>query len=535
MGGYLENTGISDIMISAFSGEDSERTVHIMKMKKLISLLAAAMMLITLLAGAAFAEDAAVDLTGHIVILHTNDSHGRVDANLGFTRVAVAKERLEEAGAVVLLLDAGDTLHGLPFATVSRGESIVKIMNEVGYDAMVPGNHDFNYGADRLKELAGMAEFPVLAANVVNADETTLLEGAAIIEKGHVKFGVFGLSTPETVYKTNPLNVGGLTFADPIEAARKQVAALEAEDCTIIIALAHIGLDESSGVTSREIAEQVEGIDVIVDGHSHTVLEDGLWVNNTLIVSTGEYIEAIGCIDIDSEGAAAATLLTGDDFGEADVDAEVDAVIAEITTAQDELLNVVVGQTSVELQGAREIVRTSESNLGNLAADAFRNATGADIALTNGGGIRDSIPAGDITKKQLVTVFPFGNYVVTMDVTGEQLTAMLENGVSRYPDADGRFPQVSGLSFRFDPEQPAGSRVFDVKVGGEAVDPAKTYVLATNDYIAIGGDEYPVGDNAVTGEFSAMEEILIAYIDSFEAPVAPEIEGRIIMEAKPAE
>ncbi len=505
-----------------------------MKMRRLIALTAAVMMMLALFAGA-WAEEEKIDLTGHIVILHTNDSHGRVDANLGFTRVAVAKEQLEGAGATVLLLDAGDTLHGLPVATVSQGESIVRIMNSVGYDAMTPGNHDFNYGSARLGELAGMAEFPVIAANVLKEDGESLLPGTAIIEKSNVKFGIFGLATPETVYKTSPNNVSGLTFADPVETARAQVAALEAEDCTIIVGLMHIGLDETSDVTSRMIAEQVEGIDVIIDGHSHTVLESGLWVNNTLIASTGEYIENIGCIDIDAEGYAAATLLTQEDFGGSDVSIEVDALITQITAEQDEMLNVVVGQTSVLLEGTREVVRTAESNLGNLAADAFRTATGADVALTNGGGIRDSIPAGDITKKQLVTVFPFGNYVVTMDVTGEQLAAMLENGVSRYPDADGRFPQVSGMTFKFDPAQPAGSRVFDVKVNGEALDPARTYKLATNDYIAIGGDEYPLADTAVTGEFSAMEEILIAYIDSFEAPVAPEVEGRIVMEAKPAE
>ena len=505
-----------------------------MKMRKLMAMLLAAVML--LCACAAAEENAQeIDLSGHIVILHTNDSHGRVDTNLGFSRVAVAKERLEGAGATVLLLDAGDTLHGLPFATVSEGESIVKLMNEAGYDAMTTGNHDYNYGQDRLAELNERADFPILAANVVKEDGTTLLDGAAVIEKGNVKFGIFGLATPETVYKTNPNNVAGLTFADPIETARQQVAALEAQDCTLIIALAHIGLDESSNETSRMIAEQVEGIDIIIDGHSHTVLENGMWVNSTLIASTGEYIESIGCIDIDSEGYAAATLLTAEDFGEADVDDGIEALLAQITAEQDELLNIVVGQTSVELTGAREVVRTSESNLGNLAADAFRNATGADIALTNGGGIRDSIPAGDITKKQLVTVFPFGNYVVTMNITGEQLVQMLENGVSRYPDADGRFPQVSGLSFKFDPAQEIGSRVFDVRVGGAEVDPAATYKLATNDYIAVGGDEYPVAGIPVEGEFSAMEEILIAYIDSFEAPVAPEVEGRIVMEAKPAE
>ena len=178
------------------------------------------------------------------------------------------------------------------------------------------------------------------------------------------------------------------------------------------------------------------------------------------------------------------------------------------------------------------MVRTGETNLGNLAADAFRIATGADVALTNGGGIRDSIPAGDVTKKQLVTVFPFGNYVVTLNVTGEQLLAALENGVSRYPDADGRFPQVSGISFKFDPAQAPGSRVFEVQVGEEALDPECIYLLATNDYIAVGGDEYPFADVSITNEYSSMEEILIDYIASFDEPIAPEVEGRIVMEAK---
>ncbi len=509
--------------------------MFIVKMKKLLCMLLCALLLSV--CGAALAEETGqtVDLNGHIVILHTNDSHGRVDTNLGFTRVAVAKERLEEAGAIVLLLDAGDTLHGLPFATVSRGESIVRIMNTVGYDAMVPGNHDFNYGAGYLAEISDKAEFELIAANVEDAEGLQLLPGAAVIEKGTIKFGIFGLATPETAYKTNPNNVEGFTFTDPIEVAREQVAALEAQNCTVIIALAHIGLDESSEVTSKMIAEQVEGIDIIVDGHSHTTLENGLWVNDTLIVSTGEYIENIGCIDIDSEGNAAATLLTAEDFGEADVNSDIDALIAGITAQQDELLDVVVGQTGADLEGAREKVRTEETNLGDLAADAFRSTTGADVALTNGGGIRDSIPAGDITKKQLVTVFPFGNYVVTLNVTGEQLLAVLENGVSRYPDADGRFPQVSGISFKFDPAQEIGSRVFDVKVGEEELDLTKTYVLATNDYIAIGGDEYPLADVPVLGEYSAMEEILIAYIASFNEPVAPVVEGRIVMEAKSAE
>jgi len=505
-----------------------------MKLRKLICVMLAVLTAVSLMIAPALAEQT-VDLSGHIVILHTNDSHGRVDTNLGFSRAAYAKAKLEGAGATVLLLDAGDTLHGLPFATVSEGEAVVQVMNEAGYDAMTVGNHDFNYGAERLYELSGKATFSMLAANVLKEDGSTLLPGSMIFELNHVKFGIFGLATPETVYKTSPDNVAGLTFADPVETAKAQVAAMEAENCTVIIALTHLGLDEGSEVTSRMLAEQVPGIDVIVDGHSHSLLEEGLWVGSTLIVSAGEYIENIGCVDIDPTGLTAATLLTYEDFGAADGDAAVDRLIAEMTAQQDELLNVKVGSAGVDLDGAREKVRTGETNLGNLAADALRSATGADAALINGGGIRDSIPAGDITKKQLVTVFPFGNYAVMLEVTGEQLLASLENGVSLYPAADGRFPQVSGMTFRFDPSQPAGSRVFEVKVNGEALDPAKVYTLAANDYLAAGGDEYPLTDAPLTGEFDSLEEILIGYIESFDTPVEPEVEGRIAAEAKPAE
>lgn len=507
-----------------------------MKMNRFITRMLSILLALILLASAALAEDQSnSDLTGYIVILHTNDSHGRADTNLGFSRVAYAKKRLEEAGATVLLLDAGDTLHGLPFATASEGESVVKVMNAVGYDAMTPGNHDFNYGWERLIELAETADFPIISANVKKENGDNLLPGSAIIEKGYAKFGVFGLTSPETAYKTNPNNIFGLTFSDPIQAAQEQTAALEEAGCTLIIALSHIGMEEGADVASTDVAEQVEGIDIIIDGHSHTVLEEGQWVDDTLIASAGEYIEYIGCIIIDPEGRAEAGLLTEEDLNEYAEDAEVKRLIDEITASQDELLNVAVGQSSVALEGAREKVRTEETNLGNLAADAFRSETGADVALINGGGVRDSIPAGEMTKKQLVTVFPFGNYVVTLNITGEQLIEVLENGVSCYPDADGRFPQVSGVSFKFDPDQEVGSRVFDVSIDGEPVEPEKTYLLATNDYIAAGGDEYPLADVPVAGEFSAMEEILIDYIASQNGSIAPETEGRILMEAKPAQ
>lgn len=508
-----------------------------MKMKKTMRMLTAVLIVLCLAILPAMAEENAksIELTGHIVILHTGDVHGRADTNLGFSRVTYAKDVLEGAGATVLLLDAGDALHGLPFANISEGESIVRLMEDAGYDAMAVGSHDFSYGADRLSELAAKAKFSMLAGNVMKEGVGSLLPGDMIFEINHVKFGIFALTTPETAHKTDPANTEGLTFMDPIEWAKMEVEGMEKENCTIIIALTHLGMDENSEITSKMLAEQVPGIDVIVDGGSHTLLEEGMWVNNTLIVSAGEYLENIGCVDIDPTGLTAATMLTAQDFGEASRNEMTDQLIAEIAAEQEKILKESVGRAAAELVGAQEAVCGGETNLGNLAADALRSVTGAEIALINGGSICESISAGEITRGQLAAVFPQGHYAVTMNVTGAQLLSLLENGVSLSPAADGRFPQVSGLTFRFDSAQPAGSRVFDVKVNGEALDAEKTYSMATSDYIADGGDGYPVEGLSVTGGYGALEEILTSYIASFEAAVEPEVEGRSVPAAKPAD
>lgn len=457
------------------------------------------------------------DLSGYTVILHTNDTHGRAvpdsyGGNMGFTAVSALKKAAQKAGAEVILLDAGDTLHGLPFATLTDGESIVELMNLAGYDAMTPGNHDFNYGSETLKSLAATMRFPVLSANItLKSDGTKFFNGNTIIVKNGVKYGIFGVSTPEIAYKTNPNNVSTLNIGNPITAAKAEVAALQAAGADVIIALAHLGLDESSEFTSAMLAEQVDGVDLIVDGHSHSVLEAGKTVDSTLIVSTGEYIKNIGAVVIDKDGKMTAGLVNISQF--TDTDPAIDKVVTEIAAKQEQQLSEVVGTTSVYLDGVRENVRTKETNLGNLTADAMRDATGADVAFTNGGGIRASIEIGDITKKDLVTVFPFGNYVVTKKVTGKMILDAMEVGVASYPETLGSFPQVSGITFKIDASKPAGSRITNAKIGGTAVDPNKTYLLASNDFIFAGGDGYTMfADVEVVNEYSALEEILINYI-----------------------
>ncbi|NLK29355.1 MAG: multifunctional 2',3'-cyclic-nucleotide 2'-phosphodiesterase/5'-nucleotidase/3'-nucleotidase [Clostridiales bacterium] len=489
---------------------------HLKKFLVFILILALVMLPVTPAKASLQFEDLNID--GYTVIIHTNDTHSRAipdraQGQMGFTAVSALKKFCENHGAEVILLDAGDTLHGLPFANLVKGDRIVNIMNLIRYDAMTPGNHDFNYGADTLKALSMMMDFPLLSANIKLKNENTeFFKDHIVIVKNGIKFGIFGLSTPETSYKTNPKNVENIVFHNPISAAKEEVAELKAIGADFIIALAHLGVDEGSEYTSKLIAKEVEGIDLIVDGHSHTVFEEGFQVKDTLIVSTGEYIQNIGVVAINPEGKiAGAGLVNQTIFTE--TDPAIDALIASYNKMQEELLTEVVGSTKVELDGIREHVRTKETNLGNLAADAFRWKTGGDLAFTNGGGIRASINVGDITKQEIVTSFPFGNYIVTKKVTGEALLMALEHGVRIYPEPNGGFLQVSGITFTMDPKKPAGSRIVEAKVNGKALNPDAEYLLATNDFLVIGGDGYTMlTDFPTVNEFGSMEEIIIEYL-----------------------
>jgi 5'-nucleotidase / UDP-sugar diphosphatase len=488
-------------------------------LKKLLTMiLAIALVLIPVApVKASLVPQADLDLKGYRIIMHTNDSHGRAVPNsgsgyMGFTAVSALKKGFEAAGAEVILLDAGDTLHGLPFANLVQGKSIVSLMNQAGYDAMTPGNHDFNYGSDTLLELSKDMKFQLISANV--KDKSTgknFLTPKIVIDKNGYRYGIFGLSTPETEYLTNPNNVSSLEFGDPIQAAKDQVEELKKNGVTYIIALTHLGIDKSSKVTSQMVAEQVDGINLIVDGHSHSTLEHGLKVNNTLIVSTGDYLQNIGVVAISPQGKVEASLVNPSLF--TGTDPAIDELVASYSSEQDEILSEVIGHTNVELDGVREHVRASETNLGDLAADAFRKATGADVAITNGGGIRASIAAGDITRKDIVTVFPFGNYIVTKKVTGEALLQALEHGVSTCPEPLGAFLQISGITCTVDVTRPVGSRITNIKVNGKALNLQTEYLLATNDFVVAGGDGYSMlADFPVVNEYGAMEDILIDYL-----------------------
>lgn len=467
-----------------------------------------------------------------ITIIHTNDTHGRVlsdDGGFGFGKIAaIAKEKKKE-NPNTLLVDAGDTLHGKPIINISKGENAIKILDASGYDFMVPGNHDFNYGTDRLIELSKEAKFKMLSANLTYDNGKKILPDYEIVDMDGVKIGIFGLCTPDTAYKTNPTNIKGVKFNDPIEVSKKIVDELD-DKTDVIIGLAHVGLDESSIVTSKEIAEKVDGIDVIIDGHSHTELENGLVVNNTLIAQTGEYDNNLGMVEIDVKDGKiqnkTAKLLKSSDYTNLEEDKDVTSVINQIKTENDTTFSEVVATSDIDLDGERENVRRKETNLGNLSADAVRAETKSDIAFLNGGSIRTSIQKGEITKGKIAELFPFGNTIQVIKLKGSDVKKALEASINGYPEAKGGFLQVSGIKFTFDPSKPAGSRVFDVNVNDKAIDDTKEYTVAINDFLLQGGDGYDVFKTKVVAEFGTYEEIFANYLNS-NGTKGCEVSGRI--------
>ncbi|HAX73387.1 MAG TPA: hypothetical protein DCY20_07675, partial [Firmicutes bacterium] len=469
-----------------------------------------------------------VDPIVDINIFHTNDTHARVDANIGFAKfkefMDLANEYTTAEGALVL--DAGDTLHGTSFATLQTGESVAKVMNAVGYDAMAPGNHDFNYGQDQLTKLGAIANVEVLAGNVLDSENQLKYGDIFVKEIEGVKVGVFGLATPETAYKTNPNNVEGLDFGtkeEIIEETKTMVKMLKDQGVDMVIGLIHMGIDADSEVKSTDIATAVNGIDLIIDGHSHSELSEYEVVNDTIITSTGEHFKNVGLVTVqfDKSTNEIITLVphqvSASDLENVQPDEEVEQLINEIKADQEDILNQVIGQTSVLLDGERSSVRNGHTNLGHLLTAAMLKETSADIALTNGGGIRASIQPGDITKGDVLEVLPFGNYIVTVEMTGQQIVDALNHGLV---SGAGKFSHFAGMDVLVKEIKDAEGNVtqyevVSVSVNGETLDLNKKYVVATNDFLAAGGDEYTmIAEGKLLNEFAALDEALIEYIQT---------------------
>lgn len=491
------------------------------------------LVLICLLILSSFSFAFAAGETTTITIIHTNDTHARLessDTNIGFAKIATLVKEAKAANPNTLVLDAGDTLHGMPIVNISKGENAIKVLEAVGYDYMTLGNHDFNYGQDRLLELRDMTKVGMLSANILDENGKNLFTPYVIKEINGVKVGIFGLSTPETAYKTSPANVTGLTFENPIETAEKIVKEIQ-DKTDVIIGLVHLGLDGGSEFTSERLAKEVDGIDIIIDGHSHTLLEKGSLINNTLIAQTFEHDKNIGKVNIEvSNGNVVnktAELINVSTTAEVVQDPELLKIIDQINAENEPVFAQVVAKTDIYLDGVRANVRTKETNLGNLSADAVRKAAGADVGFVNGGNIRTDIQAGDITFGKLAELFPFGNTVQVKKITGADLVKVLEISVQAYPEAQGGFMQVSGLTFEFDPSKAPGSRVVGVKVGESPLDLTSEYTVAINDFLGIGGDGYEVFKNyPIHSEVGTYEEVFADYLN-INKTAGSEVSGRI--------
>lgn len=483
-----------------------------------------------------------------LTLVHVNDIHGRAKEGkydgVGLARVSTIAKALDqdENNGEVLLLDAGDTLHGTTFATLTKGESMVEVLNASGFDYMTLGNHDFNYGKERLEQLISLGKYKTLAANVL--DKTTgkpLTESYDIRRIDGKKVGFFGLATPETYYKTNPKNVENITFADPIKVAKQIVAEMKSKGVKFIVVISHLGDDTSTEkhLQSIGLAEAVPGIDLIVDGHSHTELKTKKMVNGVTIVQTGEYSKNVGVVKIDldkldNKGEAIDyTLYTKDIILNGDnpvqEDEVVKAKIQEISANQEKITSVKVGESPILLQGDRAFVRTGETNLSHLITDSMLWKTNADVAITNGGGIRASINPGEVTVGDVITVLPFGNYVITKEITGENLQKAVEHGLRAYPESLGGMAQVAGMTVKFNVKNPEYRRVLEIKVAGKKLDPKKTYTVATNDFMAAGGDGY---SSLATGKeishFGGLDEVLIDYIKEVGIENREKIQPRLL-------
>ncbi|GHU33521.1 metallophosphatase [Betaproteobacteria bacterium] len=467
-----------------------------------------------------------------LAIFHTNDVHGYAFeekdeqghlTRLGYDRLKAVVDA--ETSRHKLLLDAGDVLHGQAFATSRRGDLAALVLSLVGYDALAAGNHDFDYGQERLLSLADKYRLNFVAANVTKGKAREFILPRYVMRTfDDMKVGIFGLSTPETMTTTDPRNIVGLSFGDPVAAARKMVKRLKNEGADLIIAVSHMGSEPYCSPMSRTIAEKVPGIDLIVDGHSHS--ETVTRVNNgkrsTLVVSAGSYFQNLGRVYVDRKPGGGFSLsaetLPASAFDGVNPDAALREAMTALRTELETELSQVVLRLPFELDGSRQNVRSASTNLGKILCNAFTEATGADVALLNGGSVRDSIAAGEVTKGALLSVLPYGNYIFTIKITGKDLLDALNHGLSE--TGAGAFPQFWGMEVEArkvtgvasDGSGKEGLTADSVKIGGKPLKADGRYVLAINDFLYSGGDGYAMFKKYAYHEFATLEEMFRNFV-----------------------
>ncbi|SFI15821.1 2',3'-cyclic-nucleotide 2'-phosphodiesterase/5'-or 3'-nucleotidase, 5'-nucleotidase family [Pseudobutyrivibrio sp. OR37] len=483
------------------------------------------------------------DLSGKTIILHTNDVHGAIE---GYAQAAALKYEFKARGAEVILADVGDFSQGSPYVSTTKGTDAITMMNFAGYDVVTLGNHEFDYGYEQLKNNLSRAWFKTICADVLDKDGKPVCDPTyEYTTASGLKVGFFGMETPETQTKVNPALIKGIKFLSKAElypCAQEQVNKLKADGCDVIVCLAHLGVDDESapdGHRSVDLYAKTTGIDIILDGHSHTVMTEGL--NGEPVQSTGTKFENIGMVVIDNKTKKIESnylVKVDDGIVKAPV---IEALSKSILDRVDAEYGVEFAKSEVDLNGKKAPgVRTQETNLGDLITDALKWSVLKEgglkvkddhvVAITNGGGIRASIDAGSVTKKDLNTVLPFGNTVSVVYITGADLLEALEASTFSAPTAVGGFPQVSGIKFTVDTTKPfaqgeaypastyykpaAITRVTIDSVNGKPFSLTDKYAVVTNNFCAAGGDTYFVFGNA-SEQFDTgivMDEAVMDYV-----------------------
>lgn len=484
---------------------------HAMKASAVLSLLA--------VASAAQADET-------ITILHTNDFHSRFEPISkydsgcsaedneagecfgGYARLVTAVGEARTRNPNALLVDGGDQFQGSLFYTFYKGEAAAEMMNELKYDAMTVGNHEFDDGPEVLAGFMGKVDFPVLMSNGDVSQEPALadiLQKSTVLTKGNVTIGLIGLTPQDTKDLASPGK--NITFSDPVAAVQAEVDRLTEEGIDKIVVLSHSGFN-----VDLNVAENTTGVDVIVGGHSNTLLsnthEDAkgaypTMVGDTAIVQAYAYGKFLGELSVTFDDDGVITEATGEPLlidGAVAEDADIVARVAEMAVPLDEIRTKVVAESAALIEGSRDVCRVQECEMGNLIADAMLSRVadqGVTLALMNSGGIRSSIDAGEVTMGDVLSVLPFQNTLSTFKISGADVIAALENGVSQVEDVKGRFPQVAGMKFTWDPAQPAGEgRIQEVLVQSgdtwEPIDESAMYGVVSNNFVRGGGDGYDI-------------------------------------------
>ena len=521
-------------------------------MKKFLALLLSIMMM---LGCVAMAEEAPAGLTKNIVVLFTSDVHAGIDQGWGYAGVAAIRDAMAAKNHVVLV-DNGDAIQGETIGTLTNGKALVELMNVVGYDVAVPGNHEFDYGMSNFLTLSGeVAQYPYVSANF-NYQDKLVFNPYVIKEFEGVKVAFVGVTTPKTITSSTPAYfqdengnfVYGFcqddTGAKFYAAIQSAVDAARAEGAQYVIICGHLGTEVScEPYTSIDVIYNVSGIDAVLDGHAHETMDENRVIGKdgkeVVRVACGTKLANVGALTITPDGKLSSELFTWKNsvapteiFG---LTGPVVDAVAEKVASLDEIRKTVVAYTENTLyindpETDVRIIRNAETNLGDLCADAYRAMSGADIAFVNGGGVRAQIPAGNITLEQIYNVHPFGNIMCMVEATGQQILDALEFGVRKTPGENGGFQHVSGMTFEIHTYVPSSAqadengmfagvtgeyRVKNVLVGGEPLDLNKTYTLASHNYmLKNSGDGFNMFEGAklLIDETLIDNQVLITYI-----------------------